>query len=117
MFLPKWLVLLASVSFVVLAAWAFLLVSGRNPLPFPDPGSRIFTAPSPEAKDAVVALLARHGVQERFQANSTGILRSIMWDCHRPAYTGHFGVGINRPPGDRLDVRRSRHIPASAQSA
>ncbi len=92
MFLPKWLVLLACVSFVVLAAWAFLLVSGRNPLPFPDPGSRIFTAPSPEAKDAVVALLARHGVKERFQANSTGILRSIMWD----------GTIINHAPPDVL---------------
>ena len=92
MFLPKWLVSLAGVSFVVLAAWAFLLVSGRNPLPFPDPGSRIFTAPSPEAKDAVVALLARHGVKERFQANSTGILRSIMWD----------GTIINHAPPDVL---------------
>ena len=92
MFLPKWLVSLAGVSFVVLAAWAFLLVSGRNPLPFPDPGSRIFTAPSPEAKDAVVALLTRHGVKERFQANSTGILRSIMWD----------GTIINHAPPDVL---------------
>jgi hypothetical protein len=80
MFLPRWLVLLACVSFVALAAWTFLLASGRNPLPFPDPGSRIFTTPSPEAKAAVVALLARHGVKERFEANSSGILRSIMWD-------------------------------------
>ncbi|HVK50870.1 MAG TPA: hypothetical protein VM469_03920 [Pseudoxanthomonas sp.] len=28
----------------------------------------------------MVALLARHGIKERFEANSTGILRSIMWD-------------------------------------
>lgn len=90
MFLPKWLVVLACLLFVTLAAWTYLLASGRNPLPFPDRGSRIFTTPSPEAKDAVVALLARHGVKERFQANSSGILRSIMWD----------GTIINHaPPG------------------
>lgn len=90
MFLPKWLVVLACLSLVALAAWTYLLASGRNPLPFPDRGSRIFSTPSPEAKDAVVALLARHGVKERFQANSSGILRSIMWD----------GTIINQaPPG------------------
>jgi hypothetical protein len=92
MFLPKWFVGLACVSFVVLAAWTYLLASERNPLPFPDRGSRIFTTPSPEAKDAVVALLARHGVKERFQANSSGILRSIMWD----------GTIINQAPPDVL---------------
>lgn len=80
MFLPKWLVVLACVLFVILSVWTCLLASGRNPLPFPDRGSRIFTTPSPEAKEAVVALLARHGIKERFQANSSGILRSIMWD-------------------------------------
>lgn len=92
MFVPKWLVVLACVSFVVLAAWTFLLATGRNPLPFPDRGSRIFTTPSPEAKDAVVALLAHHGIKERFQANSSGILRSIMWD----------GTIINHAPSDVL---------------
>ena len=92
MFLPKWLVVLACLLFVTLAAWTYLLASGRNPLPFPDRGSRIFTTPSPEAKDAVVALLARHGVKERFQANSSGILRSIMWD----------GTIINHAPPDVL---------------
>ncbi len=92
MFLPRWLVFLACVAYVAIAAWAFLLASGRNPLPFPDPGSRIFSAPSPEAKDAVVALLAVHGVKERFQVNSAGILRSIMWD----------GTIINHSPPDVL---------------
>jgi hypothetical protein len=57
-------------------------------LPFPDPGSRIFSAASPEAKDAIVEMLARYGVKERFQFNSSGILRSIMWD----------GTIINQPP-------------------
>lgn len=90
MFLPTWIVVLACLVFVVLAVWTRLLATGRNPLPFPDRGSRIFTTPSPEAKDAVVALLARHGLKERFQANSSGILRSILWD----------GTIINHsPPG------------------
>ncbi len=92
MFLPKWLVVLVCLLFAALATWTYLLVSGRNPLPFPDRGSRIFTVPSPEAKDAVVALLARHGLKERFQANSSGILRSIMWD----------GTIINHAPPDVL---------------
>lgn len=92
MFLPMWLVVLACTSIVILAAWSYLLASGRNPLPFPDRGSRIFTTPSPEAKDAIVALLARHGVRERFQVNSSGILRSIMWD----------GTIINHAPSEVL---------------
>ena len=93
MFLPKWLVVLACLLFVTLATWTYLLASERNPLPFPDRGSRIFTTPSPEAKDAVVALLARYGVKERFQANSSGILRSIMWD----------GTIINHAPPEVLE--------------
>ena len=80
MLLPTWLVILGAVLIIGLTVWSFLLASGRNPLPFPDPGSRIFTAASPEAKEAVVELLARHGLRERFQANSSGILRSILWD-------------------------------------
>lgn len=80
MFVPKWLVVLVGVVVACLASWTYLLASDRNPLPFPDPGSRIFSTPSPEAKEAMVALLARHGVKERFEANSSGILRSIMWD-------------------------------------
>lgn len=92
MFLPIWLIVLACLFFAVLAIWTYLLASGRNPLPFPDRGSRIFSTPSPEAKDAVVALLARHGITERFQANSSGILRSILWD----------GTIINQAPPDVL---------------
>ena len=80
MFIPKWLLLLMGLLFAVLAVWSGLLAGGRNPLPFPDNGSRIFTTPTPEAKDAVVALLARHGLKERFQFNSSGVRRSILWD-------------------------------------
>lgn len=92
MFVPKWILVVACGAFVLLGAWTCLLASGRNPLPFPDHGSRIFSTPSPEAKDAIVALLARHGVKERFQADSSGILRSIMWD----------GTIINHAPPDVL---------------
>lgn len=92
MFLPMWFIVLAVVAFALLAVWTGLLATGRNPLPFPDRGSRIFTTPSPEAKDAVVALMARHGLRERFQADSSGILRSILWD----------GTIINHSPADVL---------------
>ncbi|WP_162433463.1 hypothetical protein [Pseudoxanthomonas koreensis] len=92
MFVPKWLVVLACLLFVTLAAWTYLLATSRNPLPFPDRGSRIFTASSPEAKAAIVELLGRHGVKERFHADTSGILRSIMWD----------GTIINHAPPDAL---------------
>lgn len=77
---PFWVIGLFGALFVAMAAWLALLLADRNPLPFPDPGSRIFSAASPEAKDVVVELLAQHGVHERFQADSSGIRRSIMWD-------------------------------------
>ena len=80
MFVPKWLIVLVCLVFAALGAWSYLLAAGRNPLPFPDHGSRIFSTPSPKAKEAIVALLARHGIRERFQFNSNGVLRSIMWD-------------------------------------
>lgn len=87
MFIPIWAVVVAGLLFAGLAIWTYLLARGRNPLPFPDRGSRIFSASSPEAKDAVVALLSQHGISERFQFNSSGIDRSIMWD----------GTIINQP--------------------
>ena len=93
MHLPKWLIAAASLAFTLLAVWTYLLATNRNPLPFPDGGSRIFTTPSPEAKDAIVALLATHGINERFQANGSGILRSIMWD----------GTIINHAPPEVLE--------------
>jgi hypothetical protein len=93
MFIPRWLLVLLGLLVATLAGWTWLLATGRNPLPVPDPGSRIFGTPSPQAKEAVVALLARHGLKERFEANSTGILRSIMWD----------GTIINYSPPEVLD--------------
>lgn len=78
--LPKWLLAAAGVYIVGLTLWTFLLATGRNPLPFPDPGSRIFAASSVAGKEAVVALLEQHGLGERLQANTEGVSRSIMMD-------------------------------------
>lgn len=75
-----WAIGLVAILFVVMAAWLALLLTDRNPLPFPDRGSRIFAATSPESKEVIVELLAQHGINERFQMDSSGIRRSIMWD-------------------------------------
>lgn len=80
MHIPKWAIALNVIAVVLLAAWAAALSFGKNPLPWPDPGSRIFAASSAEGKAAIVELLSKHGVDERFEVNSSGILRSIMWD-------------------------------------
>jgi hypothetical protein len=92
MFVPVWILMLLILAFLGLAVWTSLLAIGRNPLPFPDRGSRIFSAVSAEAKAAIVGLLSEHGLKERFQFNSSGILRSIMWD----------GTIINCSPPDVL---------------
>ncbi len=80
MFIPVWLCVLLLIVVLLVTGWLVLILRGRNPLPFPDTGSRIFTASSPDAKAAIVELLAKHGVHQRFQFNSSGILRSIMFD-------------------------------------
>jgi hypothetical protein len=107
MFIPLAVLLVGGIVVAALLAWLAMLLSGRNPLPFPDGGSRIFSAASPEAKAAVVDLLAMHGVRERFQANTKGVLRSIMWDgtiVNYPdpevARLGMPGASIDWSPGD-----------------
>ncbi|MDR6992912.1 hypothetical protein [Luteimonas sp. 3794] len=80
MFIPKWLLAIGFVAFVALATWTWLLASGRNPLPFPDGGSRIFAAASPEARAAIVEVLARNGLQARFRVDTGGVQRSILFD-------------------------------------
>ncbi len=96
MHLPIWVIAAVLVLFGVMAAWLGLILAGRNPLPFPDVGSRIFTAATPAAKDTIVALLAQYGVRERFQMNTTGVLRSLMYDgtiinCPDPEVTRRLG--------------------------
>jgi hypothetical protein len=90
MYIPKWVLAIVLVLVLAMGAWSALVLAGRNPLPFPDPGSRIYSASSPEAKAVIVGILARHGVHERFQVNSDGVLRSIMMD----------GTIINHPTPD-----------------
>ncbi len=80
MLVPIWTLVLLGLLIAAIVSWAVLVAAGRNPLPFPDQGSRIFSASSAEAKEAVVKLLAQYGVRERFQFDSSGIRRSIMWD-------------------------------------
>lgn len=93
MYIPKWLLIPIVLLIVVLGVWTYLLISGRNPLPFPDPGSRIYSASSAEGKAAMVELLERNGIPERFRADSSGIQRSIMGD----------GTIINLPPPEVVE--------------
>jgi len=78
MFVPVWVLIGVGLIAALFALWAVRAAGGRNPLPFPDTGSRIFAASSDEAKSAIVELLARHGLRERFQFDSSGIRRSIL---------------------------------------
>ena len=80
MFIPIWIIVASLLLTVLILAWAMLVAARRNPLPFPDPGSRIFSASSVEAQEALVRLLAQHGILERFKVDTSGISRSIMWD-------------------------------------
>jgi len=80
MFIPIWILVSIGLLAVILIVWTILLATRRNPLPFPDFGSRIFSAASGKGKDAVVELLALYGLKERFQADTGGVRRSIMWD-------------------------------------
>lgn len=96
MFVPTWLLLAIGLSWLAAIAWAVQVARRRNPLPFPDPGSRIFSAASADAKGAVVELLARHGLRERFRADGPGVLRSILWDgtiinCSSPEIVARLG--------------------------
>jgi hypothetical protein len=116
MFVPLWLAIPILVVVALAIPWLALILSGRNPLPFPDGGSRIFTAASPEAKATVVTLLSRYGVRERFQVNTSGVLRSIMWDgtiinCPSPAIiqrlgsaTASIGLVADHPEASAADA-------------
>ena len=55
MYIPVWVIFVVFLVMAAPGAWLIAILRGRNPLPFPDPGSPIFTAPSAEAKAAVVA--------------------------------------------------------------
>ena len=48
MFVPVWLLALAVLVSAGVFLWSYLLAVGKNPLPFPDRGSRIFSLPRPQ---------------------------------------------------------------------
>jgi hypothetical protein len=73
-------VVIAAVLLAVVLPWALFAAAGRNLLPFPDNGSRIFAATSPAAVDAIVAIMERHGVRQRFWGITPGVRRAILWD-------------------------------------
>ncbi len=76
MFIPLWVL----VPLGVVLVWALFALAGKNLLPIPDLGSRIFATPSHAAQDAVVALLAQHGLTQRFRGDTPGVRRAILWD-------------------------------------
>ena len=80
MFIPVWALIAVGVLVLVVLLWAIQAASGRNPLPFPDPGSRIFAAATPEALNAIVGLLGEYGIRQRFRVNTASVGRAIMWD-------------------------------------
>ncbi|MDP3236861.1 MAG: hypothetical protein Q8S33_00005 [Myxococcales bacterium] len=80
MFIPVWVLGLVGAGALIFVVWALFAVNGRNLLPFPDPGSRIFAARSVEAQRAVVDLLARHGLAQRSWGVTPGVRRAILWD-------------------------------------
>jgi hypothetical protein len=75
-FVPLWIL----IPLALLAVWALFALNGKNVLPIPDPGSRIFATPSHAAQDAIVALLAQHGLTQRFRGDTPGVRRAILWD-------------------------------------
>jgi hypothetical protein len=79
-FIPIWVLLSVGTVLSLVLVWALFAVNGRNLLPFPDPGSRIFAARSPEAQDALITLLERHGMKQRYWGITSGVRRAIFWD-------------------------------------
>jgi hypothetical protein len=80
MFVPAWALVLIGLLIGGVLPWALFAAAGRNLLPFPDPGSRIFAATSPAAVDAIVAIMECHGGRQRFWGITPGVRRAIMWD-------------------------------------
>ena len=101
MFIPLWILFSGLVLVIAVIGWLALVALRKNPLPFPDPGSRIFSAASIDGKAAIVELLTMHGIKERFRADTGGVRRSIMSD----------GTIINLP-----DDRTSQKLSSAAAS-
>jgi len=80
MFIPLWVLWVVGGLGLGFGTWALFALNGKNLLPFPDPGSRIFAARSHAAQDALVELLERHGLTQRYWGVTPGVRRAILWD-------------------------------------
>jgi len=93
MFVPRWLLALLTLSFILLSSWSVGVARGANPLPFPDSNYAVFTTPSPEAHLAIVELMREQGIPPRFRADGEGVERAILRD----------GTIINRPHPEMME--------------
>lgn len=97
------------VVFGLLFVWLLFAANGRNLLPIPDNGSRIFAATSHAAQDAIVAVMEQHGLKQRFRGDTPGVRRAIFWDgtlvtCPEPwvieklgGTAGSIGIVVDDP--------------------
>jgi hypothetical protein len=111
-FVPVWLLVVAGLLLLVVLPWALCAAAGRNLLPFPDPGSRIFAATSPAAADAIVTIMERHGCRQRFWGITPGVRRAILWDgtlVTSPAPWATTRGPPRRPPPATCGIGASRH--------
>ncbi len=106
MFVPLWILIPLGIVLV----WALFALNGYNLIPIPDPGSRIYAASSHAAQDAIVAVLAQHGLRQRFSGDTPGVRRAILWDgftiisCPEPwvkeklgGTAGSIGIVVKEP--------------------
>ncbi len=106
MFIPLWIL----IPLALVLVWALFALNGYNLIPIPDPGSRIFAASSHGAQDAIVELLAQHGLKQRFRGDTPGVRRAILWDgftiisCPEPwvkdklgGTAGSIGIVVKEP--------------------
>jgi hypothetical protein len=83
-----------------------------------------FSAATPAAKAVIIDLLAQHGLHERFQVNTKGVLRSIMWDgtiisCPDPEVTRRLGsptTSIGLVSSDPAKSAASAAVASAARS-
>ena len=80
MFVPIGMLVILGLLLAFAGFWCVLSLYGWTPLPFFNPGPRLFSTSSTEAKRAIVDLLSRHGLKERCQFDGDEIQRSIMLD-------------------------------------
>ena len=115
MFIPLWILL----PLLLLLVWALFAVNGYNLIPIPDPGSRIYAASSHAAQDAIVGILAQHGLAQRFRGDTPGVRRAILWDgftiisCPEPwvieklgGTAGSIGIVVKDPVAAAEDAAR-----------